>query len=208
VLIKGPPCLAFRPRRRPPVRSGELAVTASVFLAVAAMDSLDHPSSIPVRRSHDTTRARSCSLSHWTPTFHAEGPPRRRYVGELPPQRRPSPSVRFQSQHLATPLHRGPWTCPVRMFLPTVQPSTIFARAAPRVLCAIAAPEWASRAPCMPCGQRRGPSTRCAMAMPGQAMHHRRWATQAACTVCVGRLRGFRPMDSFLNRNPFLFILT
>jgi hypothetical protein len=35
-------------------------------------------------------------------------------------------------------------------------------------------------------------------AMPGQA-------TQAAHTVRVGRPRGFRPMDSFLNRNHFLF---
>jgi hypothetical protein len=43
-------------------------------------------------------------------------------------------------------------------------------------------------------------------AAPGQAMPRRRWAMQVARTVCVGRPCGFWPVDSFLNRNSFLFI--
>jgi hypothetical protein len=63
------------------------------------------------------------------------------------------------------------------------------------------------RAPRASCARRRGPSTRCATAAPGQATPHRRLAAQAARTVRVGRPRWFRPVYSFLNRNPFLFIL-
>jgi hypothetical protein len=44
-------------------------------------------------------------------------------------------------------------------------------------------------------------------ATPGQAAPHHRWAAQATRTVRVGRSCGFRPMDNFLNRNHFLFIL-
>jgi hypothetical protein len=39
----------------------------------------------------------------------------------------------------------------------------------------------------------------------GQAAPHRRQATQVARTVPVDRSHGFQPVDSFLNRNPFLF---
>jgi hypothetical protein len=41
----------------------------------------------------------------------------------------------------------------------------------------------------------------------GQAAPHHRWAPYAEHAVCVGRTCKFQPVDSFLNRNHFLFIL-
>jgi hypothetical protein len=122
-------CLSSAPRSSCPLRSA--CVVASVFFIAAAVDSLAHPSSPPVRRSPDTARARSYSLSHWTPTFPTEESLRRRCAGELSPRRRPSPSVRFQDQHLAAPSHHGPWTHPMRIFTLTVQPLVASARVAP-----------------------------------------------------------------------------
>jgi hypothetical protein len=66
-----PPCLAFHPRRRPPVRSGEFAITASVFFVAAIVERSAHTFYLPMRRSQGTPRAQSSFLSHWTPTFTA-----------------------------------------------------------------------------------------------------------------------------------------
>jgi hypothetical protein len=122
-------CLSSVPRSSCPLRSA--CVVASVFFIAAAVDSLAHPSYLPVHRSQDTARARSYSPSHWTPTFPTEESLRRRCAGELSPRRRPSPSVRFQDQHLAAPSHHGPWTHPMRIFTLTVQPLVASARVAP-----------------------------------------------------------------------------
>jgi hypothetical protein len=107
--------------------------------------------------------ARSCFPSHWTPTFPAGEPPRRRCAGELLPRRRPTPSVCFQGQHLTASSHRGPWMRPMDTFLSTSQPLPGSSRAALRALCLAATPGQAPHAPYAPCGRRRGPSTRCVM---------------------------------------------
>jgi hypothetical protein len=66
---KRTPCLAFYPCRRPPVCSGEFAITDSIFFAAAIVDNSAHPFSLPVHRSQGTARAQSYSPSHWAPTF-------------------------------------------------------------------------------------------------------------------------------------------
>jgi hypothetical protein len=60
---------------------------------------------------------------------------------------------------------------------------------------------------CVACSMRRvGRNVGHPRAALRAAPYHR-WTAQAARTMHVGRSRGFGPVDSFLNRNHFLFVL-
>jgi hypothetical protein len=87
----------------------------------------------------------------------------------------------------------------VNFFPSTGLLSTIFNHAAPLGMHA-AATSSAHRV-----GSDVGRPCATVQAVTGQATPYCRWAVQAACPVRVGQPRGFQPMDSILNRNPFLF---
>jgi hypothetical protein len=150
--------------------------------------------------------SRSCSPTPQSFAFNAEKSSCRRCTGVLPLNVVPLPrSVSMANTlphcrtvaHGHTPRESSHRLSNHRLPLP-----------APRDLCAFATLKRAPRVPCASCGGDVGHPRAVLWVIhaPGQATLHRSWAAQAARTVHVGRMRGFWPVDSFLNRNPFLFI--